>query len=158
DFKWRRLELTVDPRGPMPSTTEISALRPCAVIVALRVADIVFAEPLFARLRLSNPRLPILIAPRGLTTDEISQVLALGAADVLLPPYSAEGVVHRLRRLMRSRSDRDAQIDEIKAGVGLRQIVGESPVFLAELGKLSRIAACDASVFIRGESGTGKEV
>jgi two-component system, NtrC family, response regulator GlrR len=53
---------------------------------------------------------------------------------------------------------RDTQMEEIKAGVGLRQIVGESPVFRAELGKLSRIAACDASVFISGESGTGKEV
>jgi DNA-binding NtrC family response regulator len=51
-----------------------------------------------------------------------------------------------------------AQMEQIRAGVGLRQIVGESPVFLAELGKLPRIAACDASVFIRGESGTGKEV
>jgi two-component system, NtrC family, response regulator GlrR len=158
DFIWRRLELAADPQGPMPSATELSALRPCAVIVALRVADVMFVEPLFARLRLSNPRLPILVAPCGLTTDEISQVLAQGAADFLLPPYSAEGVVPRLRRLARPRFGQDSQIEEIKAGVGLRQIVGESPVFLAELSKLSRIAACDASVFIRGESGTGKEV
>ena len=63
DFIWRRLELAADPQGPMPSATELSALRPCAVIVALRVADVMFVEPLFARLRLSNPRLPILVAP-----------------------------------------------------------------------------------------------
>jgi len=118
----------------------------------------IFVERLVARLRLSNPRLPIVVASCELTTDEISQVLALGAADFLLPPYSAEGVVPRLRRLARPRFGQDSQIEEIKAGVGLRQIVGESPVFLAELSKLSRIAACDASVFIRGESGTGKEV
>jgi DNA-binding NtrC family response regulator len=158
DFSWHRLELAADSQGPMPSATEINSLRPCAVIVALSAADIIFVEPLFARLRLSNPRLPILVAPRGLTADEISQVLALGAADFLLPPHSAEGIVPRLRRLVYAARGRDAQIDEIKAGVGLRQIVGESPVFLAELSKLSRIAACDASVFIRGESGTGKEI
>ena len=158
DFIWQRLELATDPQGPMPSAVALSALCPCAVMVVLRVADMRFVEPLFARLRLNNPRLPILVVPCGLTADEISQVLALGATDFLMPPYSAESVVPRLRRLARPRRARDSQIDEIKAAVGLRQIVGESPVFLAELRKLSRIAACDASVFIRGESGTGKEV
>jgi two-component system response regulator GlrR len=158
DFIWHRFELLTGPDGAVPSATEIAGQCPCAVIVALRVADMIFVEQLFARFRENNPRLPILVAPCALNTDEISRVLAQGAADFLLPPYSAESVVPRLRRLVRPRPGRDDQIEEIKAGVGLRQIVGESPVFRAELGKLSRIAACDASVFIRGESGTGKEV
>ena len=45
-----------------------------------------------------------------------------------------------------------------KEALGLSQIVGQHPLFLAEVRRLPRFARCDATVLIRGESGTGKEV
>ena len=81
DFIWHRSEFVSGPEGPIPSAIEVTRPDPDAVIVALRVADMMFVEQLFARLRQNNQRLPILVAPCGLTTDQISQVLALGAAD-----------------------------------------------------------------------------
>jgi two-component system, NtrC family, response regulator GlrR len=53
---------------------------------------------------------------------------------------------------------RNELASRIQGGVGLRSIVGQSPVLLAELKKLPRVASCQAPVLIRGESGTGKEV
>lgn len=40
----------------------------------------------------------------------------------------------------------------------MRDIIGQSPAFLAELEKIPMVASCDVSVLISGETGTGKEV
>lgn len=50
----------------------------------------------------------------------------------------------------------NAQI--LKEKLGLRQIVGTNPAFLAVLEKITKIADCDVSVLIDGETGTGKEL
>jgi two-component system response regulator GlrR len=158
DFTWQRLEFSSGVQGALPAASEVAALRPGAVIVVLSTAERAVVEPLFARLRLDDPQRPILVAPRGLDADGIFEVLSRGASDFLLPPYRAEDLVPRLRRMMRSARTRDSLVTRIRAGVGLQNIVGKSPVLLAEVKKLPRIAACDAPVLIRGESGTGKEV
>jgi transcriptional regulator with PAS, ATPase and Fis domain len=46
----------------------------------------------------------------------------------------------------------------IKQKLGLRQLVGESPLFQRELEKIPIVAKCDAGVLISGETGTGKEL
>jgi two-component system, NtrC family, response regulator GlrR len=157
-FAWRRLQLPPSPQGWMPSESDITALHLHAVIAVLRTAETSVIEPLFARLRQGDPERPVLVAPRGLTADEISQILSRGASDFLLPPYRAEDLVPRLRRMGDPVRGRDPLVKRIQSGVGLRSIVGESPILLAEVKRLPPIAACNAPVLIRGESGTGKEV
>ena len=49
-------------------------------------------------------------------------------------------------------------MQKLKEEIGLRQIIGESAVFLKEIQRVPRFARCDATVLISGESGTGKEV
>jgi DNA-binding NtrC family response regulator len=39
-----------------------------------------------------------------------------------------------------------------------RQLIGQSPVFLQQVQKISLIASCEANVLIVGETGTGKEL
>jgi len=158
DFKWSRLQLEAGPQGLTPAKSEINDLRPAAVIVLLGTADTAVVEPLFARLRLGNPERPILVASRGLNADGISELLSQGASDFLLPPYRAEDLLPRLRRMLQPLRGNASMIARIKASVGVRSIVGESPVFVAEVNKLARIAPCSVPVLIRGESGTGKEV
>ncbi|HEY43900.1 MAG TPA: sigma-54-dependent Fis family transcriptional regulator, partial [Anaerolineae bacterium] len=41
---------------------------------------------------------------------------------------------------------------------GLKQLVGESPVFVTVINKIPAIARCDATTLISGETGTGKEL
>jgi two-component system response regulator GlrR len=158
DFTWRRLQSTASAQGPIPSASDVAALPPSAVIVALGTAEIAVVETLFTQLRLDDPQRPILVAPRGLMAEDISDLLSRGASDFLLPPYRAEDLVPRLRRLLHPAPCRNAPVNRIRAAVGLRNIVGQSPALLGEFKKLPRIAACDAPVLIRGESGTGKEV
>src|SRR6202011_243160 len=70
----------------------------------------------------------------------------------------AEDVVPRLRRLLPSRCLPDSCAARLGAEAGLQHIIGESPMMLAAAKKLSRIAACDATVLIAGETGTGKDM
>jgi two-component system response regulator GlrR len=158
DFVWRPLGLQAGGECPMPSPPEVTALGLGAVIVVLNTAERAIVEPLFARLRLGDPRRPILVAPRGLTADEISDVLSHGASDFLLPPYCVEDLLPRLRRMSSLAQAPDPLVARIRAGVGLQNIVGQSLALLSEVKKVPRIATCDAPVLIRGESGTGKEV
>jgi DNA-binding NtrC family response regulator len=158
DFAWVRLMLEPGTEGITPAQSDINALRPAAVIVILGSADRAVVGPLFAWLRSGNPERPILVASRGLNADGISEVLAQGASDFLLPPYRAEDLLPRLRRMLHPLRGNASLIARIRAGAGGRNIIGENPLFVAEVNKLARIAQCSAPVLIRGESGTGKEV
>lgn len=42
--------------------------------------------------------------------------------------------------------------------LGLRQLIGQSPEFLAEVYRIPKVAKFDVSVLITGETGTGKEL
>jgi DNA-binding NtrC family response regulator len=55
--------------------------------------------------------------------------------------------------------DRDEVLTKkLKEKIGLRQLVGESPVFTEVIKKIPLVAKCDATVLISGETGTGKEL
>ncbi len=156
DMTWHPFQIGATSEDPVHS--ELASLCPDALIVVLNTADKAVVEPLFGRLRCGNPNRPVLVAPRSLNAVEISELLALGASDFLLPPYRPEDLLPRLRRLLHPLSRRETLFARIRVGVGLRNIVGQSRTLLAEVNKLPRIAACDAPVLIRGESGTGKEI
>ena len=48
--------------------------------------------------------------------------------------------------------------EEIKSVHNFDEIIGRSPVHLAVLDKVGRVAPTDATVLISGETGTGKEL
>jgi two-component system response regulator GlrR len=54
--------------------------------------------------------------------------------------------------------EKKVEIESLREQIGLRQVIGESAVFLKELQRVPKFARCDATVLISGESGTGKEI
>ena len=52
----------------------------------------------------------------------------------------------------------DDSLAELRATLGLKHIVGESPAFVALIQQIPAIARYDVSLLLLGETGTGKEV
>jgi len=103
-----------------------------------------------ALVRSSSPRLGIFPGdyPRDRATlDQFKEFLAW--------PCRARELDLRLQRLLPARPAPAAS--RLPASLA-PHLIGESPVFLAAVRSVERIAHCDAEVLIEGETGTGKEV
>lgn len=115
-------------------------------------------EFLFASLRRTFPNRPVLVTTTQPDAFDIFGMLERGASDFLLPPVRHSELVTRLMRQARVTHRGDALVQELKEKIGLKQIVGESPLLLEQVQRVPRFARCDATVLISGESGTGKEI
>jgi DNA-binding NtrC family response regulator len=101
---------------------------------------------------------PIVAVVSGAEPALVTEMIAQGANDFIIPPLRPADVLPRVWRLIGQQEKDDSDVEELKQKLGLTRLVGESPLFIAELKKISAIAQCHASVLITGETGTGKEV
>jgi len=105
-----------------------------------------------------QPEIPIMVVIDGCSPDETLNVLQAGAADFLTPPLRPADTLPRVWRLLDRLSRKDKFAQALKESVGLKRLIGRTPVFLGELKKIPLIARCDNHVLITGETGTGKEM
>ncbi len=115
-------------------------------------------DGLVKSLRRKTPNLPIIVVVEDCKPDEAISLLKLGATDFITPPLKAIDVLPRVWRLMQQVSERSSVTHILKEKIGLKQIVGDSQIFVDEINKIPLIAKCDSTVLISGESGTGKEL
>jgi two-component system response regulator GlrR len=100
----------------------------------------------------------IILVTEECDANEILSLMSLGASDFIIPPLTASATIPRVWRLLQKAKSRIDATKSLKARAGVRLLIGESPVFLAEVKKIPRLASCDGRVLIQGESGTGKEL
>ena len=101
---------------------------------------------------------PVVLVFGESRAEEIINMLRCGASDFFIKPLRAADILPRIWRILKESQTDERLVHSLKARVGLEQIVGQNPIFLAELEKIPIVANCDAGVLISGETGTGKEL
>lgn len=90
------------------------------------------------------------------------ELLAPEISDFFLEPLNLRDMCLRVNRLMKQSPGSLDEVGhaklELLSHYGLSQFIGGAPAFLALVGKIPRVAACDATVLLTGETGTGKEL
>jgi len=130
----------------------------CLVFLVLAHQALDQAPVLIRSIRTQEPEIPIMAVIDGCNPDEILKVLQEGAADFLIPPIRVADTLPRVRRLLDQLNRRDRFAQALKQTVGLKRLIGRTPVFQAEVRKIPLITRCDNHVLITGETGTGKEM
>lgn len=90
--------------------------------------------------------------------EELTQLVRPGVADFIIPPLRDSEVLVRIQRLLNQTCREQKTEQALTEKLGLRQLIGKSPVFTAEINKIPILAKSEVSVMISGETGTGKEM
>ena len=101
---------------------------------------------------------PVLAVCGELEAGETVELLKRGLSDFVAAPLRTADLLPRVRRFLEQANPTETTIRSLRERMGLRQFVGKSPPFLAQLERIPQVAGCDVSVLISGETGTGKEL
>ena len=101
---------------------------------------------------------PLLLALDAAGERSLSSSLPMGVTDFIVAPFREGELLPRLRRLCRSTNADNAAVGDLKAKLGLGQVIGESSQLLAAIKQIPKFAGCDTTVLLNGETGTGKEM
>ena len=101
--------------------------------------------------------LPVLVLGAAATLQEAVDAMQLGVADFIAPPFSAELILSRLKRLIAETAAAEPQPPGVPALEHLG-LTGRSPAVAKVYGAIARIGRYKTNVLVLGESGSGKEL
>jgi len=90
--------------------------------------------------------------------DCVMDLIRSGVDEFFVPPFRVIDILPRVKRLLeRARPDEEL-VETIKSRLGLKQLVGDSAIFVNQMKKIPLVAKFNTQVLILGETGTGKEL
>jgi two-component system, NtrC family, response regulator GlrR len=133
-------------------------IRPNITLICLPRNVLQHAPAILSAVARTVPKVPVVVASEAGEPDELEPLLGLGVSDFVLAPFRADDLLPRLCRWSESAEACGDLMRDLKEKLGLRQLLGESPLLTEQVGKIPKVAPCGASVLICGETGTGKEM
>ncbi len=139
----------------------LQKMKPDVVLCDVRLPDLSGLDA-FDRMRLIDPRVPVIIMTAFAKTETAIEAMRRGAFEYLVKPIDLsllKQVVTRAIEVSRL-SHIPAVVGEADAddGENADRIIGLSPAMQEVYKTIGRVASQDATVLILGESGTGKEL
>jgi DNA-binding NtrC family response regulator len=129
------------------------------------VAVIMFQRPsapplasILARAAQKNPEIPVMVLGATPALQDAVDVMQLGAADYLGPPFQVEMVAARLRKLVDKTLGQNQTHDSVPATLEHLGVVGTSTAMSKVYATIDKISRYKANVLLLGESGSGKEL
>lgn len=113
------------------------------------------------KLKSSDPEVAIIALAHTQHTDEVREVLELGAEDFMAKPFDPSLIEIAMRNIREKRNLRE-QVSRLRGELerdhAFGMLVGETPAIIALREFVDQVADTDLNILIRGESGTGKDV
>ncbi|MEM6751114.1 MAG: sigma 54-interacting transcriptional regulator [Planctomycetota bacterium] len=142
--------------------------QPAAVVTDLRMPDMTGLQ-LLAKLRESDPLLPVLLMTAYGRVEEAVEAMRLGAFDFIQKPFEGDALVTVVRRAIEDRKARESAARQTPRRPEVSRtgpvdsrpapaLVGKGPAMKAVARQIHQIAGSQGTVLIQGESGAGKEV
>ena len=114
-------------------------------------------QSLIVRAGERRPTLPVVVLGVAPKLQDAVDAMQLGAADFIVPPFSSEGIVPRLKKIV---AEASASIPESASAPTLQHLglTGKSAAMARVYAAVARISRYKTNVLVLGESGSGKEL
>jgi DNA-binding NtrC family response regulator len=116
-------------------------------------------EQWLSDVRAAVPAAPVIVLSEQISVERALTLTRAGAADCLSKPFSTEGLLRSVRRVLEhTRPMRERAQRTRSGGDHLQGLVGASRPMQRLSERIGRVADSPAPVLIRGETGSGKEL
>jgi DNA-binding NtrC family response regulator len=131
--------------------------RAWTVVFVAQVLGKTVLESLIAQVGRKGSDLPLVVLGGGAVLQDAVDAMQLGAADFMAPPFSAELILPRLKRLIAETSGGAAQ-PAAAPTLDHLGLTGKSAAMEKVYAAIARISRYKTNVLVLGESGSGKEL